>query len=281
LALQLHDFFLALRRKNHGQAPVSDALWERLEPLLPPQPPRRLRFPGRKPLDFRKILTGIVFVLKTGSNWEDLPAELGWGCGKTCRTYLQAWQKAGVWDNLHQVLLQELQDADEIDWSRGAVNSTKARAWGGGDDTGPNPTDRSKLGTKHHVLTDAQGIPLAVHVTGANAAGVTETLPLVDDIPDLSGGEGDKPTKPEELYGDRAYDSQPHGQELRNRGIEPNIAKRGTEQGSGLGVYRWVVERTNSWLHSFWKLRLRTDPDGTTHKGLVALGSALICLWFL
>jgi transposase len=260
---------------------VSDALWQRIEPLLPPPPPRHTRFPGRKPLDRRKILTGIVFVLKTGINWEDLPAELGWGCGKTCKTYLKAWQAAGIWERLHHILLEELQEADQIDWSRGAVDSTKARALGGGDDTGPNPTDRSKLGTKHHVVTDAQGIPLATTVTGANEAAVTQLLPLADSIPDLSGPAGDKPTKPEELYADRAYDSEPQREERRNRGIEPKMPKRRTEQGSGLGIYRWVVERTQSWLHNFRKLRLRTDPDGAIHKALVSLGSALICLGFL
>ena len=90
-----------------------------------------------------------------------------------------------------------------------------------------------------------------------------------------------KPAKPETLYADRAYDSEPHREELRRRGIDPNIPKRRTEHGSGLGIYRWVVERTNAWLHSFRKLRLRTDPDGPIHKALVALGSALICLRFL
>jgi transposase len=260
---------------------VSDALWERLEPLLPPPKPRRDRFPGRKPLEFRKVLTGIVFVLKTGINWEDLPAELGWGCGKTCKAYLKAWQAAGVWQQLHQVLLEELQDADQIDWSRGAADSTKARALGGGDDTGPNPTDRGKLGTKHHVLSDAQGIPLATTVTGANVADVTQLLPLVDQLPDLSGEHHDKPTKPEQLYADRAYDSEPHRQGLRDRGVEPEIPKRRTEHGSGLGIYRWVVERTESWLHNFRKLRLRTDPDGAIHRALVLLGSALICMRFL
>jgi transposase len=260
---------------------VSDALWQRLAPLLPPPKPRRFRCPGRRPLDYRKILTGIVFVLKSGLDWDDLPAELGWGCGKTCKNYLKAWQEAGIWEKLHRLLLEELQAADQIDWSYGTVDSTKARALGGGDDTGPNPTDRSKLGTKHHVLTDANGIPLATTVTGANEADVNQLLPLVDGIPALSGPAGDQPTKPEELYADRAYDSEPHREELRQRDIEPKIPKRRTEHGSGLGIYRWVVERTNAWLHSFDKLRVRTDPDGDIHKALVALGSALICMWFL
>jgi transposase len=260
---------------------VSDALWERVEPLLPKPKPRRFRFPGRKPLDYRSLLSGIIFVLKTGINWEDLPAELGWGCGKTCKRTLKDWQQTGIWEHLHHLLLEELQEAEMIDWSYAAADSTKARAIGGGDDTGPNPTDRSKLGTKHHVLTDAQGIPLATTVTGANAADVTQLLPLVDSLPDLSGSQGDQPTQPEKLYADRAYDSEPHREKLRERGIDPKIAKRRTEHGSGLGVYRWVVERTNAWLHDFRKLRLRTDPDGAIHKALVALGSALICLRFL
>jgi|SRR5262245_25024346 len=179
---------------------VSDALWQRIEPLLPPPKPRHSRFPGRKPLDYRKVLTGILFVLKTGINWDDLPAELGWGCGKTCKTYLKAWQRAGVWQQLHALLLEELQEADHLDWSRGAADSTKARALGGGEETGPNPTDRGKLGTKHHVLTEAQGIPLSTTVTGANAADVNQLLPLVDNIPDLSGPRGDQPTQPKKLY---------------------------------------------------------------------------------
>lgn len=74
---------------------VSDALWQRLEPLLPPPPPRRFRFPGRGPLDYRKILTGIVFLLKTGLNWEDLPAELGWVAARPARAISKPGKRQG------------------------------------------------------------------------------------------------------------------------------------------------------------------------------------------
>ena len=156
---------------------VSDELWQRIEPLLPQPKPRRFRFPGRKPLDYRKVLTGIIFVLKTGIPWEELPQEMGCGCGMTCLNYLNAWQRAGVWEKLHQILLAELKQADKLDWSRAAVDSAKARALGGGDQTGPNPTDRGKPGTKHHVLTEGQGVPLVTHSTGANVPDVNELLP--------------------------------------------------------------------------------------------------------
>lgn len=259
---------------------VTDALWERIEPLLPPPKRRRRRFPGRKPADRRKVLAGIIFVLRTGIPWEEVPAEMG-VCGMTCWNYLRAWQAAGVWQRLHEVLLAELEGAGKIDWERAAIDSTQARALGGGDNTGPNPTDRSKPGTKHHVLTDAQGIPLATKATGSNVHDVTQMIPLVDQVPPVSGKVGRPRQRPEELYADRAYDSDPHREELKDRNIDPKIARRNTEHGSGLGVFRWVVERTNSWLHSFRKLRLRTDRHGDIHDAFLTLGSALICLSFL
>ena len=83
--------------------------------------------------------------------------------------------------------------------------------------SGPSPVDRARPGSKHHVLTDAQGIPLATKVTGANEADVTQLLPLVDAIPDLPGPSGDKPSTPAEMYADRAYDSEPHRRRMRRR----------------------------------------------------------------
>jgi transposase len=118
---------------------LPDSLWNHIEPLLPPPKPRRFRFPGRKPIDNRKALTGILFVLKTGINWEDLPWELGCGSGMTCWRRLSDWQKAGVWQALHEKLLAQLQAADQIDWSRAAVDSGSVRALGGRRSDRPEP----------------------------------------------------------------------------------------------------------------------------------------------
>src|SRR5919205_4132204 len=93
---------------------VSDALWERIEPLLPKKE-RRFRYPGRKRLPDRLALQGILFVLCTGIAWRALPRELGFGSGVTCWRRLEEWQKAGVWGRLHAILLERLRAIDEID----------------------------------------------------------------------------------------------------------------------------------------------------------------------
>ena len=111
---------------------VDDELWELIQPLLPPPRPRRWRYPGRKPVDDRRALTGILFVLKSGIPWEMLPREMGCGSGMTCWRRLRDWQEAGVWQSLHELLLAKLREADQIDWSRAVVDSGSIRAAGGG-----------------------------------------------------------------------------------------------------------------------------------------------------
>ncbi len=111
---------------------LDDELWALIEPLLPPPKRRRRRNPGRKPKGHREVLTGILFVLKTGIPWEFLPQEMGCGCGMTCWRRLRDWQKLGVWDKIHRVLLEKLQEAEQIDWDRAVVDSTSVRAVFGG-----------------------------------------------------------------------------------------------------------------------------------------------------
>ncbi|WP_259676633.1 IS5 family transposase, partial [Burkholderia pseudomallei] len=142
---------------------------------------------------------------------------------------------------------------------------------------GPNPTDRARPGSKHHIVTDANGTPLAAILTGANVNDVTQLLPLIDSIPPIRGLRGHPLHRPRVVYADRGYDSERHRQALRNRGIEPVIAKRRTEHGSGLGKYRWVVERTHAWLHHFRRLRIRFERRADIHGAFLKLGCCLIC----
>jgi transposase len=115
---------------------VSDELWGLVEPLLPKRQ-RRFRYPGRLPLDDRRVLSGILFVLHTGIAWEHLPQELGFGSGMTCWRRLRDWQEAGVWSALHALLLVRLQAAGELDWSRAVVDSSHVRALKGGSRRAP------------------------------------------------------------------------------------------------------------------------------------------------
>jgi transposase len=118
---------------------LDDRLWARIEPLLPPAKPRRYRYPGRKPIGNREVLTGILFVLITGIPWEYLPQEMGCGSGMTCWRRLRDWQKAGVWEKIHRVLLKELREVGQIDWSRAIVDSASVRALFGGQKPAPTP----------------------------------------------------------------------------------------------------------------------------------------------
>lgn len=109
---------------------VPDDLWTEIEPLLPSPHPRPKG--GRRPIPNRAALTGIVFVLRSGIPWEMLPVEMGCGCGMSCWRRLRDWQVAGVWARLHQVLLERLHAAGEIDWSRASLDSASVPAKKGG-----------------------------------------------------------------------------------------------------------------------------------------------------
>ena len=118
---------------------VDDELWDLIEPLLPPPKPRPYGHPGRKPKPDRQVLAGILFVLRTGVPWEYVPQEMGSGSGMTCWRRLRDWQKAGVWQQIFEVLLAKLQHAHQIDWSRAAIDSGTVRAVGGGEKNWAEP----------------------------------------------------------------------------------------------------------------------------------------------
>ena len=223
----------------------------------------------------REALQGILFVLHTGIAWRHLPLELGFGSGSTCYRRLDEWQRAGVWERLHALLLARLRAAGEIEWSRAVADSSHVQAKKGGAATGASPVDRARNGSKHHLLVDATGIPLAWTVTGGNRNDVTQLIPLVERVPPVRGKVGRPRQRPERVTADRGYDHDKYRRELRRRRIEPEIARRQTEHGSGLGRARWVVERTFAWLHHY-KL-VRCDRRHEIHEAFLALACCLVC----
>lgn len=118
-------------------------------------------------------------------------------------------------------------------------------------------------------------------LTEANRHDVTQLLPLIDAVPAIAGKPGTPKRKPDLVQADRGYDSEPHRKALRGRGIDTQIARRNTEHGSGLGVTRWVVERTIAWLHWFRRLRIRYERLPHIHEAFLKLGCCLICWRFL
>ena len=147
----------------------------------------------------------------------------------------------------------------------------------GGSETGPSPVDRARNGSKHHLLVDASGIPLAWTLTGGNRHDVTQLIPLLDRVPPVRGKVGRPRRRPERVTADRGYDYDSHRRQLRQRGIKSEIARRKTKHGSGLGRYRWVVERTFAWLHQFKRLLVRYDRRHEIHEAFLALGCCLVC----
>ena len=144
-------------------------------------------------------------MLHTGIGWEHLPQELGFGCGMTAWRRLRAWQQAGVWERLHELLRAELHAAEQLEWERAVADSSHLQAKKGAPRRVASPLDRARPGSKHHILTEGAGIPLAVTLTGGNRNDVTQLIPLLDRIPPVRGSAAD-PGDDRELFGDRGYD---------------------------------------------------------------------------
>lgn len=149
-------------------------------------------------------------------------------------------------------------------------------------ETGKNPTDRGKQGTKRHLVVDAHGIPLAVLVSAANVHDSKMMLATVDAIEPIRAKTRGRPRRrPHKLHADKGYDYRHLRVALRKRRIIPRIARCGVEPKNRLGRYRWVVERTLSWLNRFRHLKIRYEHRADIHLAFLQLGCALISLRFL
>ncbi|KAF2779572.1 transposase DDE domain protein [Streptomyces sp. OM5714] len=170
------------------------------------------------------------------------------------------WNRDRVWARLHRVILDELGVRGELDWSRCTIDSVSLRAAKGGPLTGPNPTDRGKLGSKIHLITDRNGLPLSLGASGANMHDSQGLKPLVRGIPPVRSRRGPRRRRPKRLHADKGYDYDHLRRWLRGRGIR----------------HRWVVERTVSWLAGCRRLHRRYERKAEHFLAFVAIAAALI-----
>jgi transposase len=144
---------------------------------------------------------------------------------------------------------------------------------------GPSPTNRGKQGTKHHLVVDARGTPLAAVLSGANINDHLVLEKVIDAIVPVRSGKPGRPRfRPDKVHADKGYDFEVCRRVLKERGIEARIARRGIDDGKRLGCWRWVVERTHAWLHRFRRLSVRYEQRDDIHQAFLSLGCALVCL---
>jgi putative transposase len=252
---------------------VSDELWERVAPLLPAAPSHAKG--GRPRMPDRQAFAAMVYVLRTGIQWNALPRELG--ASSTVHDRFQAWERAGVFHRLWQAGLAEYDELRGLEWAWQAVDGVLTKAPFGGAATGPNPTDRGKCGTKRSLLTDGAGIPLAVVVAGANRNDLKLLAATLDGLvlarPD--------PTEaaPQHLCLDAGYDYACCRAEAAARGYTAHIRSRAEEAQAkaahpGARARRWVVERTHGWLNRSRRLLVRWEKRLENYLAFVHLACA-------
>ncbi|MFD6127667.1 IS5 family transposase, partial [Streptomyces hydrogenans] len=253
---------------------VPDELWVLFRRVVPPTEVIRPQGGGRRRAGDREALAAIIFVATSGCTWRQLPPAFGPAWPTVYRRFAQ-WSRDRVWARLYRVILDELGARGELDWSRCAIDSVSLRA-AKGPLTGPNPTDRGKLGSKIHLICDRNGLPLSLGISGANMHDSQGLEPLVRGIPPIRSRRGPRRRKPVKLHADKGYDYDHLRRWLRQRGIRPRIARRGVESSQRLGRHRWVVERTVSWLAGCRRLHRRYERKAEHFLAFVGIAAALI-----
>jgi putative transposase len=223
----------------------------------------------------RAAFAAIVYVLRTGIQWNALPRELG--ASSTIHDRFQEWEQAGVFKALWQGGLHSYDELVGIQWEWQAVDGAMNKAPFGHAATGPNPTDRGKLGTKRSLLTDEAGIPLALVISGANRHDVKLLSATLDGL--VVNRPGPSLEQPQHLCLDAAYDSTPVYGELLARSYQPHVRARCQELWeketiAGYRARRWVVERTHSWLNRSRRILVRWEKKAENYLAFLHLACA-------
>jgi putative transposase len=270
--------------RNVDYFKVPDELWKTVRRFLP-APPRR-RGPGRPRADDRAALNGIWYVLWTGCQWKAIHRNWFGVSSSVIHERFQTWQKNGVFANMMREMVVYYQTEREVGWEWQSIDSKSCPAPLGGEETGRNPTDRGKQGSKIHLLVDERGAPLALHVTGANRHDkwLADELivSIVIDRPDPEQVE-------QHLCADKGYDYEDVHQAVAREHYIAHIKHRRRRNETVVEecpipgelrypARRWVVERTLGWLSKRRGLRIRWCKKVENWTALIQLACAHILL---
>jgi transposase len=257
---------------------VTEVIWRAVEPLIPVRVVTHPLGCHRRRASDRACFAVMVVRLATGCSWEDAERLCGSVVSDTTvRHRRDEWIAAGVFDAIAEEAIGGYDRVVGLDLSDVAVDGSLQKAPAGGEGTGPNPTDRGKLGWKWSILTDTKGIPVGWTIAGANRNDSILLAPTLDD----AAGRG-LLVEIETLWLDRGYDSDATRQRLAQRGIVDAVIARKRERMTAepkkqlpMGL-RWPVERTNSWLSNFGQLRRNTDRRSVHRLAQFALAVAVL-----
>jgi putative transposase len=256
---------------------LSDAVWERAQPLLPKEKPRRKG--GRPRRDDRQMLGAMLYVLRTGLQWNALPRAIG--ASTTVYDRFREWERDGFFERLWAAGLEEFDELVGIDWEWQSMDGVMTKAPFGGAATGANPTDRGKRGTKRSTLSEGHGLPVAIVVAGANVPDMKLAAPTLDALV----VQRPEPTveRPQHLCLDAGYDYDLPRFAAEQRRYVAHIRPRGEDRANAGSPdpqkrpRRWVVERLHSWLNRSRGLLVRWEKLERTYFAFVQLACALLC----
>jgi putative transposase len=253
---------------------IPDELWERIEPILERRYPRART--GRPRADLRLVLDGIVYRLRSGVQWNQLPR--AFGADSTVHGWFQRFVKDGVLQEIWAELVRECEGLGAVSWEWQAADGVMGKSRFGGDKRGPNPTDRAKSGTKKSVIVEQRGGPLGVAIDGAN---VHDTKLLEQTIDAVVVERPDPERVIQNLCLDRAYDNPTGEAACAGAGYVSHIRRIGEEKLDARNqkthpARRWVVERTIAWLQKCRAILIRYDKKAINYLGLIQLACALL-----
>jgi putative transposase len=255
---------------------LPDALWAKMEPLLPPRPRHPLGCHNPRVPD-RAAREAIFFVLRTGCHWNAL-REARICSSSSAHRRFQEWVRAGVFAAFWRAGLLAYDALQGIDWTWLALDGAMGKAPRGGEKTGRNPTDRGKRGVKRSLLTDGRGVPLGAVIDGANRNDHKLMRQTLEAIPVRRP----KPTRrqPQHLCLDNGFDYQEPRVLAAEFGFTLHLRSRGEEawakRHAGGKARRWVVERTHSWLNRFRSILIRWAKKPANHLALLHCALAII-----